>query len=178
MKRDKDRGQHTQELTIAGLTAALYTGLTLISQTFGLASGAIQFRLSEALMILPAFTWAAVPGLAAGCVLSNLLTGCALWDVVFGSLATLMGAYGTFFLSGSMKKLKPADTEWGIGEWMVLIVSPVLSNMAVIPVILKTVYGAEGGYWYFLFTVGIGEAVCCGVLGILLGRALKRTGIF
>ena len=75
-----------------GVIAALYVVLTVIANALGLASGAIQVRFSEALTILPVFTPAAIPGLTVGCVLANLITGCAPWDVVFGSLATLIGA--------------------------------------------------------------------------------------
>ena len=87
---ERDNGK-TQFITMAGVIAAAYVVLTFIAQTVGLASGAIQFRLSEVLTILPMFTTAAIPGLAVGCVLANILTGCALWDVVFGSIATLLG---------------------------------------------------------------------------------------
>lgn len=86
------------DLTQGAMIAALYVVLTFIANLAGLASGVIQVRLSEALTILPVFTAAAVPGLAVGCVLANLLTGCAIWDVVFGSLATLIGAVGTRLL--------------------------------------------------------------------------------
>ena len=81
-----------------GVIAAMYVVLTVIANALGLASGAIQVRFSEALTILPVFTPAAIPGLTVGCVLANLITGCAPWDVVFGSLATLIGALGTWLL--------------------------------------------------------------------------------
>ena len=74
-------------LTQGALIAALYTALTYLINYFGLANGAIQVRISEALTILPVFTPAAIPGLFIGCLLSNLLTGAAIWDIVFGSLA-------------------------------------------------------------------------------------------
>ena len=89
---------NTLKLVNGGLIAALYVVLTVLAAQFNLASGAIQVRFSEALTILPVFTAPAVPGLAVGCVLANLLTGCAAWDVVFGSLATLIGAVGTRLL--------------------------------------------------------------------------------
>ena len=79
----------------AGIIAALYLVLTLLAAGFDLASGAIQVRFSEALTILPYFTPAAVPGLAVGCLIANFVTGSALPDVVFGTLATLLGALGT-----------------------------------------------------------------------------------
>ena len=156
----------------AGMIAALYVVLTYVANLFGLASGAIQVRLSEALTILPVFSVAAIPGLTVGCVLANLLTGCAVWDVVFGSLATLIGAIGTRLL-----KDKP------LLAW----IPPVLSNAAIVPVVLMKVYGVEditvfgqtfGGdsIWMMLVvTVGIGEIISCGVLGLLLWRSLKNV---
>ena len=74
-------------ITQAAAIAALYTVLTLTAGAFGLANGAIQLRISEALTILPFFTPAAIPGLFIGCVVSNILTGCVIWDIIFGSLA-------------------------------------------------------------------------------------------
>ena len=82
-------------VSLSGLIAAQYVVLTMLSSVFGLASGAVQLRLSEALTILPCFTAAAVPGLFVGCIIANVISGCAWWDVVFGSLATLIGAVGT-----------------------------------------------------------------------------------
>jgi len=146
-------------LASAGLIAALYVVLTMLAAAFGLASGAIQVRLSEALTILPVFTPAAVPGLTVGCVLANLVTGCAAWDVVFGSLATLIGAVGTRLL-----KDKP------LLAW----IPPVVSNMAIVPVVLIKVYAVEDAWWFLVLTVGAGELISCGVLGLLLWRALKN----
>ena len=85
----------TAYITQAALIAALYTVLTMIAAGFDLASGAIQVRFSEALTIMPFFTPAAIPGLTLGCLLSNILTGCVLPDVIFGTLATLLGALGS-----------------------------------------------------------------------------------
>ena len=75
----------------AGAIAAIYVVLTMAINVFNLASGAIQVRISEALCILPYFTSAAIPGLSIGCLLANLLTGAPIWDVIFGTLATLIG---------------------------------------------------------------------------------------
>ena len=85
-------------LAQAAMIAALYIVLTFIANALGLANYAIQVRFSEALTILPYFTPAAIPGLFAGCLLSNILTGCMPLDVIFGSLATLVGAFGTYAL--------------------------------------------------------------------------------
>ncbi len=155
---------NTQYLTQASLIAALYVVLTLISNLAGLANGAIQLRLSEMLTILPVFTSAAVPGLAVGCVIANILTGCALWDIVFGSIATLLGALGTYYIGRKYPYAGP--------------IFPIAANALIVPKVLQIVYGAEGTYWYFMLTVGIGEILSCGALGILLYRALKKTEIF
>ena len=144
-------------LTQGAIIAALYVALTWLSHMVGLASGVIQFRLSEALTILPFFTPAAVPGLFVGCLLANLLTGGLPWDVVIGSVATLLGAIGTR-LFRRYRWLAP--------------VPPILSNAIIIPFVLRYVYGAEGALYYFAFTVGIGQIVTCGALGLLLLHAL------
>ena len=151
----------TQFITMAGVIAAAYVVLTFIAQTMGLASGAIQFRLSEVLTILPMFTTAAIPGLAVGCVLANILTGCALWDVVFGSIATLLGALGTHLLK------KTENPYLGC-------LPPIISNMLIVPAVLMKVYGAPESYWYLMLTVGIGEVVCCGVLGVIFYKVIKK----
>ena len=150
---------YTLKLVTGGLIAALYVVLTVLAAQFNLASGAIQVRFSEALTIMPVFTVAAVPGLTIGCVLANLLTGCAAWDVVFGSLATLIGAVGTRLL-----KDKP------LLAW----IPPVLSNMAIIPIILIKVYAVPDAWWFLVLTIGAGEIISCGLLGLLLWRSLKN----
>lgn len=155
---------NTLYLTQASLIAALYVMLTIISNFAGLASGVIQLRLSEMLTILPVFTPAAIPGLAVGCAVANLATGCALWDVVFGTLATTLGALGTYYIGRKYPYAGPAF--------------PIAANALIVPKVLQVVYGAEGTYWYFMLTVGIGEILSCGMLGIILYRVLKKTKIF
>ena len=141
----------------AALIAAIYVVLTYFISAFHLASGAIQVRISEALTILPYFTPAAIPGLAVGCLLSNLLTGCLPMDVLFGSIATLIGAVGSYLL----RKYK----------WLVPL-PPVLSNTVIVPFVLAYVYGAEGSIPFFMLTVGIGEIISCYILGSILLNAL------
>ena len=153
----------TLNLTWAALIAALYVVLTFIANALGLASGAIQIRLSEALTIMPLFTWAAVPGLTIGCILANLLTGCALWDIVFGSIATFLGGLGTYYIGRKIPALGP--------------VFPIASNMLIVPLVLQKVYGLQDGYIYLMITVGIGEIITCGILGWLLYRSLKKRKI-
>lgn len=141
------------------LIAALYVVLTWLCALVGLDKGVIQMRLSEALCVLPAFTGAAVPGLFVGCLLANLLTGSALPDVVFGSLATLIGALGAYFLR-RRKWLVPLPT--------------VLANTLIVPFVLRFAYGAEGSIPYFMLTVGAGEVISAYICGMLLYAALER----
>lgn len=146
-------------LAKGAIVAALYVVLTFVSSAFGLSSGVIQLRLSEALTILPAFLPAAVPGLFAGCFLANLLTGCAAADVVFGSLATLLGAIGT-------RKLR---------EHKILrLIPPILSCTLVIPLVLVKVYCVEEALIYVVATVFLGELLSCGLLGSLLGKYIEK----
>ena len=149
----------TRFITQAALIAALYVVLTYVANLFGLASGAIQVRISEALTILPYFTPAAIPGLFVGCILSNTLTGCALWDIVFGSIATLLGALGTYALR-----------KW---KWLTPI-PPILANTLIVPFVLAYVYGVEDSIPFLMFTVGIGEVISCYILGMILLFALSK----
>ena len=146
-------------ITQAAVIAAPYVVLTLFINAFDLASGAIQVRISEALTILPYFTPAAVPGLFIGCLLSNFMTGAAIWDIIFGSLATLIGAIGTYLLR-----------KW---KWCAPL-PPILSNTIIIPFVLTYAYGIPGGIPFFMLTVGAGEVLSCGVLGMILLFALQR----
>jgi len=155
--------QKTQLLTHSAFVAALYVALTYISATLGIASGAVQVRLSEALTVLPALSSAAVPGLFVGCLVANVLTGAPLWDIVFGSVATLLGALGTRYLG---KKCFTAP------------IFPILSNTLIIPFVLKIAYGVGEGYSFLFATIFLGEFISCGVLGVMLYKALYKTKLF
>lgn len=143
----------------AAIIAALYVALTLLANSLGLANYAIQLRFSEALTILPFFTPAAIPGLFLGCLISNLLTGAILWDVVFGSIATLLGAVGTYLLR-RCKWLAPLP--------------PITANTLIVPPVLYFAYRIPGSIPFFMLTVGIGEILSCGILGMLLLFVLQR----
>ena len=147
-------------IAYAAIIAALYVVLTLIANALGLANYAIQIRFSEALTILPYFTPAAIPGLFVGCILSNILTGCMPLDILFGSIATLLGAIFTYKLR-KWKFLSPLP--------------PIFFNMLFVPPVLAYVYRFEGTLYYFAITVGIGELISCGVLGIMLLLVLEKN---
>lgn len=153
----------TLKLTRAALIAALYVILTFLSQMFGLASGVIQFRLSEGLTFMPLLYKESIWGLTIGCLIANILTGCAAWDVIFGSVATLLGALGTYYIGCKVPILGP--------------VFPIASNMIIVPFVLQMVYGAEESYWFLMATVGLGEIVCCGLLGWNLYKVFKKVDL-
>ncbi|MBE5864388.1 MAG: QueT transporter family protein [Lachnospiraceae bacterium] len=157
-------------LTQAGLIAALYVVLTLLANALGLANYAIQIRFSEALTILPFFTPAAIPGLLIGCLLSNWLTDCIIWDIIFGSLATLLGAIGTYLIAHG----KSAGTKSTLVRELCCTLPPILSNTIIVPFILAYAYHFEGGVPFFMLTVCIGEVISCGILGFLLMQTLKK----
>ena len=155
-----NRKSKTAFLTKSAVIAALYVVLTEVSALLGIASGVIQFRLSEMFAVLPLFTPAAIPGVFIGCFISNIITGGVIWDVVFGSLASLIGAAGAWFLRKKSVYLAPVPT--------------ILANMIIVPFVLRYAYGVEGTIPFFMLTVGFGEFVCAGILGVFLAKTLKK----
>ncbi len=153
------RRRRTLFVTRAAMIAALYVVLTMIANAFGIANYPVQVRFSEGLTILPFFTPAAIPGLFTGCLISNILTGAMPLDVIFGSMATLIGALGTYFLR-----------KW---KWLAPI-PPMIANTIIVPLVLMYVYHFEGSLLYFMVTVGIGEFISCGIIGMGLLFALEK----
>lgn len=149
-------------LVQAAMIAAIYVVLTYLANALGLANYAIQVRFSEALTILPYFTPAAIPGLFVGCLLSNILTGCILPDIIFGSLTTLVAALLTYWF----RRMK-----WS--KWLSPI-PPIIGNMIVVPFVLIYCYQIEGTLPFFMLTVGAGELISCGIIGMILLFALQK----
>ncbi len=145
-------------LTQAAMIAAVYVVLTYVFSAFSF--GQVQIRIAEALTILPVFTPAAVPGLFIGCLIGNITGGAVLPDIIFGSLATLAGAIGTRVL----RKKNP----------IVCTLPPILSNVIVVPLVLRFAYGVLLPIPVMMLTVGIGEVIGCGVLGVGLYTVLKK----
>ena len=148
------RRQTILRLALGGVIAAMYAALSFVN----LPVSFFQIRPAEALTVLPVFTSAAVPGLFVGCLLANYLTGCLWQDVLFGSLATLLGALATRLLR---KRIGLA------------ILPPVVSNALIIPPVLMFAYGVEDGYFFLLASVAIGEVLSACLLGYFLYRACK-----
>ena len=156
MKNTKAR-KRLVYITEASAIAALYTVITIAIGPLG--SAAIQCRIPEAMCVLAIFTPAAIPGMTLGCLISNIATGCLWQDVLFGTLATLIGAFGTY----ALRKYK----------WIAPL-PPILANVLIIPFVLAYCYGFEGGVFYFMLTVGIGEIISVYLLGMILYRALEK----
>ncbi|HJA70017.1 MAG TPA: QueT transporter family protein [Candidatus Lachnoclostridium stercoravium] len=159
----KNQNKSVYFMTHAAAVAAIYIVLTMVFQP--ISFGPVQFRVSEALCILPFFTPAAVPGLFVGCLLSNLFCGAAALDVIFGSLATLIGAVGSYLLR---------HNRWAV------CVPPIMANTIIIPWVLRYAYGSADLIPVAMVTVGAGEILAIGVLGNALLAALLpvRNAVF
>lgn len=141
----------------AAMIAAIYVVLVTIFNYWSF--GPVQFRIAEALTILPYFTPAAIPGLFIGCLLSNILGGAILADIAFGSIATLIGALGTYALR-KHKFLTPLP--------------PIIANTLIVPFVLKYGYGTSEAIPYMFVTVGLSEILVCGVFGMILLTSLNK----
>ena len=150
--------QSTQFLAEAAVTGAIYVVLTLLFAP--LSYGEIQIRFSEALTILPFFTPAAIPGLFVGCIIANLFGGTIPVDIIFGSIATLIGAIFTYKLRNCNRLLSP--------------IPPIVSNAVIVPFVRRFGYGVNLPIPLMMLTVGIGEVVSCGVIGLILQTALLK----
>lgn len=153
---------NTHFLTTAAIIAALYLALMVPFQP--IAFGPVQFRVSEMLCVLPFFTAAGIPGVVIGCLLGNFLLGAPLPDVIFGTLATMIGAFGTYYIG---RLLIPKAR-------FLSLLPPILSNALIIPFVLKYAYGAPELLPFMMFTVGLGEVLAVGVLGSLLMGVLEK----
>ena len=154
------RNKHVLHMVQAALIAAMYVVLTWVANLLRLANGVIQVRFSEALTILPFFTPAAIPGLFIGCLIGNILGGAILPDIIFGSIATLIGAFFTWKLREKSPYLAP--------------VPPIVANILIVPFVLRYGYGVALPIPFMMCTVGIGEIISCAVLGMVLYFALKK----
>ena len=141
------------------MIAAMYVALSAVSQLFGLCSGAVQCRISEALCVLPVFTAAAIPGVTVGCLITNILFGLGPVDVGLGTLATLIGALVCYAIRKSP---------------YLASIPTIVSNALIVPVVL-IYYKFSSGYLIDAGLVALGEIIACGVLGTLLVLYLKKN---
>ena len=156
------KNKSTIFLAEAAAIGAIYVVLTLLFAP--LSYGEVQIRFSEALTILPYFTPAAIPGLFVGCIIANLFGGAIPVDILFGSIATLIGAVFTYKLRNCSRFLAP--------------IPPIAANYIIVPFVLRFGYGVNLPIPLMILTVGIGEVISCAVIGLILQTALlKYKGI-
>ena len=153
-----NRNTNILRITYGAVIAAIYVVLTVIFAP--ISFGPMQVRIAEMLMILPLFTPAAVPGLFIGCIIANMLGGAIALDVIFGSLATLIGAWGGYLLRRN--------------RWLVPI-PPIISNALIVPFVLKYGYGfTEISLPLMMVYIAVGEIIGCYILGEILGSVLLK----
>ena len=143
-------------ITQAAAIAAIYVVLTLVFAP--ISYGEVQVRIAEALTILPFFMPAAIPGLFIGCLIANTIGGSIILDVIFGSIATLLGAIGTWLLRKN--------------RWLAPL-PPIISNTIIVPLVLRFGYGVLLPLPLLMIFIAIGEIISCYVLGELLLSVLK-----
>ena len=153
------KNKSTLFLVQAAMIGAIYVVLTVAFAP--ISFGEVQIRFSEALTLLPFFTPAAVPGLFVGCLLANILGGAILPDIIFGSLATLIGAVGTYLLRKKSKYLAP--------------IPPITANMIIVPFVLYYGYGVNLPIPLMMLTVGAGEVISAGIIGLILLNVLNTN---
>ena len=171
-RKMKNKKLSVRFMTESAVIAALYAAATYLSAAFSLAYGPVQFRLSEALTVLCTLTPAAIPGLTIGCIIGNISSPMGIWDVLFGSAATLLGAItGRMLRNVQIKKLPVLSS-----------LMPVLFNAVIVGLEIVMLTPVEGGkltaFAISALEVGAGELAVCLVLGLPLYSALKHTKLF
>jgi len=151
--------RNTRALTQAALVAGIYTALCMVLHPISFGFAGIELRVSEALTLMPVLMPAAVPGLFIGCLLSNLLGGATLLDVVFGSLTTLVAA----LLTRKCRNKPLLAAFW-----------PVILNALVIGTLLRYAYGLAMPLWLCMLSIGAGQAIACYGIGLPLMKMMRR----
>lgn len=151
------KNKNLTKIVYAAVIAAIYVVLTLLFKPVSFM--AIQFRISEILVILPIFTVSAIPGVFVGCLLANYFAGAALLDILLGSLATLIGAYGTYYL-----RKRP----------ILASLPPIIANAVIIPYVLRYAYGVEDLIIFMIFSIFISEFIIIGIFGNLFRIVLEK----
>jgi uncharacterized membrane protein len=162
------KGLNAKNLATTGIISAIYTALTLILMP--ISFGAVQFRISEALTILPLIYPQAIVGLTVGCLISNLF-GCGVIDVVFGTFATFISAILTYVVGS---KIKNDIVKFLVGGFF-----PVIINALIVPLIFILTGGESGVYFTNVLTVFLGQAVSVYLIGgnlfLVCNKIKKRS---
>lgn len=150
----------TKFLVQAALLAAIYSALTIVLGSFGY--GPIQFRIAEALTVLPAVMPSAIPGLFIGCILANWFGGFGMIDIIFGSLATLLAGFSTYLLR-KYRFLFPLP--------------PVIFNAIIVGAYVYILYDNSFSMALTMFFIGISEFIICYTLGLPLISFIKKNRV-
>lgn len=168
----------TKQITQAALIAAAYAVLTIAFAP--ISFGLVQFRISEAFMLIAALTPTAIPGLFIGCILANLYGGFGIIDIIFGSVATLLAALVTFYCSNlipaRMQKIKPfllpiptiVFNGIIVGGYLPFVIPEIRNMASSLPLVLAMTIGS----------VMIGELVVTYIIGIPLYIGMKKSRVF
>ena len=155
----------TKKIAYLGIISALYVVLSLAF--LPLSSGAVQVRISEGLTILPLFIPESIIGLFLGCFFSNLICGCAVFDVVFGSLITMISAIFTYFL-GIL--IKDKSLRFILGA-----LPPILFNAFLLPLVWLWCYNLlEYAYFLQVLFLFLGECVSVYVVGFFVQKGTEQ----
>lgn len=154
----------SKRLARAGIIASLYVVLSLA--TFGFSSGAIQLRLSEGLTILPLIFPEAIPALFIGCMLSNLISGCALIDIFLGAVVTLMAGFMTYVIGKIVPNISLRLFLGGI--------FPVIFNALLLPLIWKYCYGLEYAYIIQACFLLVSQGLSVYAVGVPINLSVER----
>ena len=163
----------TATICQAALIAAVYTVLSLAF--LPISFGPVQCRISEMLTVLPAFLPTAIPGVAIGCLITNILGGAILPDIIFGTLATLIGAVLTRLLTRGL--LNNSQSGASLRFRLAAVLPPIISNTIIVPLVLKFAYMYDDALYFMAFTVCLGEIIGIGVIGNILITVLSRQNI-
>lgn len=148
----------TRTIVQAALIAAVYASFTLLIEP--LAFGPIQFRISEALTVLPAVLPASIPGIFIGCILANFLGGFGVVDIVFGSLATLLAGFSTWLLRKR--------------RWLFPL-PPVIFNGLIVGAYVYLLYDKTYPLPLTMLFIAISEALICYGLGLPLLSLIRKN---
>jgi len=150
--------QNAKQIAVSGIVAAVYLAVTLTPGINTISYGLVQFRIAEALTVLPFIYPGAIFGVFIGCFLANLFGPAGLQDAVFGSMLTLIAAWLTWLLHKTKKTyLAPLP--------------PIIINAFGVSIYLHSFFGEP--YWLFVGCIALGQAVVCYGLGYPLLLALK-----
>ena len=158
------KNNKVKKLTLSAMIAAIYFACAFVEQSF--ASGAIQCRLSEAFTLLPLLFPEAIIGVTIGCLIFNVTSG-IVWDMVFGTLATLAACFLTYLIGKVIKK-----------DWLKIVLGglpPVLINALIVPLILIYGYNLSDAYIYLFGTVMAGQVIAIYGAGTLIYFPINKV---